>query len=251
MSVLNKFPFEIKQQILQYARPAYLYEVEKVQRKYSVFTICNFEIIYTNIETGNNNVETFNNIYDYLHDTISYNDSRRGIQYGDNICSQIGLERHNSSMENETFLLTQIETLFFELPLIKNNVIDGTRQLSRTIKNVHVINVNNILYTMIVVYNNGLNSYCDIIDYITEFINVYILHQILLKLDLYKYMCNLYYVDNDYVFNHIENNEELYIGNEEETKSFVYNYIERTTQQLDKLNQEQVLSIFDYYMKNY
>jgi len=233
MSILDKLPFELKQVVLEYARPAFMKDILKTfeTNKYNVLSVGNFEVIYKDIPLGKNNLESYNNIYEYFDKTIDMD--------GKDMVIVVSEYLSNYKCETEKDLIFHIEDLFIQLPRMKK------MRLSRPIKHISVINTNNLLYIMYAVNDKvGTDvelSLCNyfIIYYIIE-LGVIILDELLSALHLYKYMDDKYILDN------------LYACSECECDDFPRSeYLNQSRIQLKKLTDDQLKSILRYYMKNY
>ena len=232
MSILDKLPFELKNVVLEYARPAYLNDILKIfeTNKYNVLSVGNFEVIYKDIPLGKNNLESYNNIYEYFQNTTYMDYTHTEVLLSDYLS--------RNKCETETELIFHIEDLFIELPTMKK------MKLSRQTKNISVINTNNILYIMYIVNDKvgldvDLNVCDDLLDHTID-LGVILLHKILLELDLYQYMDNNYKLDNIYA---CQMTCECDFPQSE--------FLSESHIQLEKITDDQLKSIMRYYMKHY
>ena len=232
MSILDDLPFELKNVVLEYARPAFMNDILKTfeTNKYNVLVVGNFEIIYQDIPVGKTNMESYNNIYEYFKNTTYMDYTRNERSYSDYLTK--------NECETEKDLIFHIEDLFFELPTMKRILLNGT------LNNISVINTNNILYIMYVIndkvgIDDELHICDDLRDYLME-LGVILLHELLLKLDLYQYMDDNFKTDNiiackwDY-----------------DCQFPRSQYLSESYNQLEKITDDQLKSIMRYYMKHY
>jgi len=171
MSILDELPFELKQVILEYARPSYLNDILKTfeTNKYDVSVVDNFEIVMKTLPV-----------------------------------KPIGL----------------------------NN------------PNVSIINTNKLLYIMNIIndkdgFEKELGMKIDLRDYIIE-LGVIILHELLLKLDLYQYTDDNFKTDNMIACK--------WVCDCDFPRS---EYLNESYNQLEQLNDDQIKSILVYHMKHY
>ena len=145
MSILDDLPFELKNVVLEYARPAFMNDILKTfeTNKYNVLVVGNFEIIYQDIPVGKTNMESYNNIYEYIKNTTY-------MDYYTHIERSYSEYLTKNECETEKDLIFHIEDLFFELPTMKRILLNGT------LNNISVINTNNILYIMYVINDKVL-----------------------------------------------------------------------------------------------
>ena len=248
-SIIQKLPFELKQLVFEFALPQFLFDAIEIAKtkKVSITNVGMFEIIHTNVDIGNNDIETYDNIVKYFEETYLSIHTNARFQHATNVADDIGLV----FVENENELFSQTETLFHELPLVKNMMQNRVYINNGRINNVSVVNTNNTLYTQHALYNGGYDVYCEIENYIIDDIHVSILHTILLNLNLYDLLDDDFKTDNTFVYdfmNRIMNLESNYI---KKIHIDVHDYIHHAETQLCQLSEKQRLSIYNYYNKHY